>query len=239
MISGSGWRSNACPVAAARSSAPAQAASRAPSSARAPWPMACSISGGWRRHGAANTWCRRAAWAARRRWRPARRNSPTSSAGVSLAACAGVGAAASRVRASGRMIPPRRSPTLPGIRGSCSRSSERSLLWARVRSQTASWGARASTAIAPTSSESAGSGRWAARSVRRMLANTSASAWSHLLARDRMPLPVAACGHRVDRIDGRPVARRQATSSLARSGSRPGSAPVCGRRPRPACPAAG
>jgi hypothetical protein len=65
--------------------------------------------------------------------------------------------------------------------GSYSRSSDRSLLWAWVRSQTASCWARASTAIARTSSESVGSGRWATRSVRKMLASTTASAWSDFL----------------------------------------------------------
>jgi integrase len=77
------------------------------SSARACRSIACSTSGGCRRQGAANTACRRAAWVARRRWRPAWRSNPTSSGRVSLAASAGVGAAASRTRASGRMIPPR------------------------------------------------------------------------------------------------------------------------------------
>ena len=49
-----------------------------------------------------------------------------------------------------------------------------------VRAQTASCWARASTAIAWASSVSAGSGRWAWASVRRMLASTTASPWSDL-----------------------------------------------------------
>jgi hypothetical protein len=91
MISGSGWRSNACSVAVATAWVLAQATSNAPSSATAWRPIACSISGGWRRHGAAKTWRRRVVRAARRRWRPARSSSPTSWGGVSPTACAGVG----------------------------------------------------------------------------------------------------------------------------------------------------
>jgi hypothetical protein len=61
-----------------------------------------------------------------------------------------------------------------------SRTSERNSLEALVRRQVASWSARASTATAWARWVPAGSRRWACWSVRKMLANVIASAWSDL-----------------------------------------------------------
>ena len=68
-----------------------------------------------------------------------------------------------------------------GVAGKKSSSRERSRLLSCWRSHTASCCARASTVMARASSESAGSGRCAAMSVRRMCASTSASPGSDFL----------------------------------------------------------
>ena len=110
------------------------------------------------------------------RWRPDLRSTVRSRAGVSVAAVLGSGARASTARASRESSPMPRTWNAASAAGKYCLRCERSWLDSCPRFHTASCCARASTAIACTSSESAGSGRCMSASVRRMFASAIASA---------------------------------------------------------------
>ncbi len=114
---------------------------------------------------------RRLAHASMPRCRPALRSTDPSRASVSFAAAAGSGATASTARASREPRPTPRTRKAASAAGKYCLRCERSWLDSCPRLHAASCWARASTAIAWASSESAGNGRCAAASVRRMFAS--------------------------------------------------------------------
>ena len=106
------------------------------------------------------------------------RSTDPSRAADSFAAAAGSGATASTARASRESRPAPLTWNAASAAGKYCLRCERSWLDSCPRFHAASCWARASTAIAWASSESAGNGRCAAASVRRMFASAIASAWS-------------------------------------------------------------
>ena len=146
------------------------------------------------------------------RLRPALRSRARSWARVSRAASAGVGAAARMARASGRMMP----PVARGEGG-----EEAGVVLAQVGAELVVRGdAVPDGVLLGAGQHRDGLGELGVGGQRPVRVQVGAQdvrqddrvAVVGLAARDRVPVPVAGHRHRVDRVDRRPVARRQATS---------------------------